>query len=264
MFERGLYRTRLAETAADLREAQRLRHLAFRARAGAAGAHGGQGVGGAAGADGAAGGLDADDFDALCTHFLVEERAGGRLVCCFRLLALGDGRAIGRSYSAQFYELSALSGFAGPMAELGRFCIRPGLRDPDILRAAWAALTRHVDANGIEMLFGCSSFPGTDAAPYTDVFALLGERHLAPRRWRVRVKAPAVVRFARRLRRYKPDMRLAMRRMPPLLRSYLAMGGWVSDHAVVDADMNTLHVFTGLEIAAMPPARKRLLRVLAG
>ena len=39
-----------------------------------------------------------------------------------------------------------------------------------------------------------------------------------------------------------------MLRMPPLLRTYLLMGGWVSDHAVVDRHMDTLHVFTGLEI----------------
>jgi hypothetical protein len=41
------------------------------------------------------------------------------------------------------------------------------------------------------------------------------------------------------------------------------MGGWVSDHAVIDRQMNTLHVFTGLEIAAIPPNRARLLRALA-
>ena len=52
--------------------------------------------------------------------------------------------------------------------------------------------------------------------------------------------------------------------MPPLLRTYLMMGGWVSDHAVVDTDLNTLHVFTGLEIAAVPPSRARLLRAVAG
>ena len=52
--------------------------------------------------------------------------------------------------------------------------------------------------------------------------------------------------------------------MPPLLRSYPAMGGWVSDHAVVDRDLNTLHVFTGLEIAAIPPARVKALRAVAG
>ena len=91
---------------------------------------------------------------------------------------------------------------------------------------------------------------------------MLAERHLAPKRWLPRVKAPDVFRFAARLRR-KPDMRRAMARMPPLLRTYLLMGGWVSDHAVVDRDMNTLHVFTGVEIGTIPPARKRLLRAVA-
>jgi L-ornithine Nalpha-acyltransferase len=51
--------------------------------------------------------------------------------------------------------------------------------------------------------------------------------------------------------------------MPPLLKTYLMMGGWVSDHAVVDRDLGTMHVFTGVEISAIPPARKRLLRSVA-
>jgi putative hemolysin len=54
-----------------------------------------------------------------------------------------------------------------------------------------------------------------------------------------------------------------MQSMPPLLRTYLAMGGWVSDHAVVDRDLGTMHVFTGVEIGKVPPARARLLRALA-
>ena len=61
-----------------------------------------------------------------------------------------------------------------------------------------------------------------------------------------------------------PDLGRAMRAMPPLLRSYLAMGGWVSDHAVVDRDLGTMHVFTGVEIAKVPPSRARLLRAVAG
>ena len=150
------------------------------------------------------------------------------------------------------------------MAEMGRFCIRPGLGDPDILRVAWAAMTRLVDAQDVAMLFGCSSFAGVEADPYLDAFAVLGRRHLAPRRWWPRVKAPRVFRFAERLSRHRPDLAAAMRNMPPLLRSYLMMGGWVSDHAVIDRQMGTLHVFTGVEIRAIPEPRQRMLRALAG
>jgi putative hemolysin len=50
-----------------------------------------------------------------------------------------------------------------------------------------------------------------------------------------------------------------MMKMPPLLRAYLSMGGWVSDHAVIDNKLNTLHVFTGLEVSKIPAAKKRFL-----
>lgn len=248
--EKGRYRVRLARDEGDLRAAQRLRWLAF--------------VGNRGGADSAGSALDADDHDDRCRHVLVEDMREGTLVACFRLLQLANGAEIGASYSAQHYDLSRLRDFSGPMAEIGRFCIHPGRHDPDILRVAWAALTRHVDETGVELLFGCSSFMGTQTQDYEDTFAMLRERHIAPRRWLPRVKAPDVFRFGRLLRRRKPDARRAMAAMPPLLRTYLLMGGWVSNHAVVDHQLNTLHVFTGLEIRAIPPARARLLRAVAG
>ncbi|MCA3448037.1 MAG: GNAT family N-acetyltransferase [Rhodobacter sp.] len=251
---KGRYTARIAGSDADLLRAQRLRHLSFV-----------QNRGLAADRDPAAPpGVDADAFDAACRHMLVEDTASGTLVCCFRLLPLVNGTEIGRSYSAQHYNLAALSRFDGPMVELGRFCIHPDWRDPDILRVAWGAMTRFVDATGAEMLFGCSSFQGTEAAAYHDAFAMLKDAHLAPKRWLPRVKAPDVFRFARALRLLRPDVQRAMRAMPPLLKTYLLMGGWVSDHAVVDRNLNTLHVFTGLEIRAIPPARARLLRLAAG
>jgi L-ornithine Nalpha-acyltransferase len=203
---------------------------------------------------------DVDDFDARATQVVVRARDCGTLVCCFRLTAL-RGSELPQSYAAQFYELSALQDYDGLMMELGRFCVHPDWRDPDILRVAWAAMTDFVDRNDVQLLFGCSSFAGVETGDYLDAFAMLKARHLAPKRWLPRVKAPNVFRFAARLRR-KPDARKAMLRMPPLLRTYLMMGGWVSDHAVVDTQMNTLHVFTGLEIGAIPASRKRLLRAL--
>lgn len=244
---KGIYRARLATTPPDLRAAQRLRWRCFHGRGGALD-------------DGTQ--LDADALDPECSHMLVEDRRDGSLVCCFRFLPLTDGSQIARSYSAQFYDLDALSRFDGPMVEVGRFCIDPDRHDPDIVRMAWAAMTRFVDEAGIEMLFGCSSFAGCEPAPHAEAFAMLKDRHLAPRRWWPRVKAPRVFRFASALRRHTADPKRAMAAMPPLLRSYLAMGGWVSDHAVVDSELRTMHVFTGVEIRAIPPARKRMLAAL--
>ena len=235
---KGRYHAREAESEADLHAAQALRARAFGLEAA----------------------LDQDAFDARSVHVLVEEVASGELVCCYRLQTL-DGASLSHSYAAQYYELSALADYEGVMLEMGRFCVAPERQDPDILRGAWAAMTDFVDRHDVKMLFGCSSFSGVRAEEYLDAFAVLRARHLAPARWLPRVKAPDVFRFAARLRR-KPDAKKAMQHMPPLLRTYLLMGGWVSDHAVVDHHMKTLRVFTGLEINAIPDSRKRLLRAL--
>ncbi|WP_121633757.1 GNAT family N-acetyltransferase [Tropicibacter alexandrii] len=201
---------------------------------------------------------DTDRFDALCEHVLIEDE-GGALVGGFRMMKVQHGAAIDQSYSAQFYDLSALRDFAGPMLELGRFCMRPDRPDPDILRLAWGALTRMVDRDGIALLFGCSSFPGADPARHAEALCHLAAHHLAPDRWRPREKAAEIMRFAD-----LPDRRMQKPPVqPPLLRTYLAMGGWVSDHAVIDRALDTVHVFTGVEIGAIPPMRKKLLRALA-
>lgn len=241
------YSARLADTREDVRACQRLRYLAFIEARGLAPAGEGDR-------------RDEDEFDPLCRHMMVEDSRTGQLVCCFRMLPLESGAEIMRSYSAKWYELEALKDYPGKLVEMGRFCVHPAHKDPAILRVAWKAMTRYVDEQEIGLLFGCSSFYGIDAEAYSDAFALLKERHLAPKRWLPRVKAPKVFRFARALRLRRPDMSLALRRMPPLLRTYLMMGGWVSDHAVIDDNLKTLHVFTGIEIERVPEARARQLR----
>lgn len=244
---RGRYDVRLipgsgrdAEQGADLRRAQELRGLCFgRQRP------------------------DADALDQRCQHMLIEDRSSGALVGCFRLLLLPDGAALAQSYAAQSYDLSVLYPRPGPLLELGRFCIHPDWQDADILRLAWGALTAFVDDHHVELLFGCSSFQGTEPTPYLHALAVLRLRHQPEPGQGVGVRAAEILRFAK-MNLPVPDGKQALQQMPPLLRTYLMMGGWVSDHAVIDRDLGTFHVFTGVEIAAIPEARKRLLRAVAG
>ena len=240
----GRLRTRLATGADDVAATQALRHLCFVETAGGRPRPGG---------------IEADDRDPLCRHVMIEETATGQLLCSFRIMELPSGAAIGPGYAAQFYDLSRLAAYRRPLLELGRFCIRPGTRDADVLRLAWGAITRIVDAAGVGMLFGCSSFAGTDPAPYRAAFALLGAGYRAPPAWAPGPRAAETVPLGGALR----DRRQALAAMPPLLRTYLGMGGWVSDHAVIDRDLGTIHVFTAVETSAVPPARARALRAVA-
>ncbi|WP_298491724.1 GNAT family N-acetyltransferase [uncultured Maritimibacter sp.] len=237
LLSKGKYRARVAAGRADVGAAQALRYLAFRDPEGE--------------------GRDVDRFDGTFRHLLVEGPDG--VVCTFRYQLFPSSTEARSGYSAGVYDLSPLATVKGPMVEMGRFCLHPTAHDPDILRLAWAAMTRLVDDAQATLLFGCSSFRGIDAAPYQDALRMLAAEHVAPAE--VRPKAKARERMP--LPKGPYDAQAAQRQMPPLLRTYLLMSGWVSDHVVVDRVMNTLHVFTGVEIGRVPEARARALRALA-
>jgi len=202
-----------------------------------------------------------DAADDRATHATIEDSVSGAPVAAFRALSLRGPELADASYAGQFYDLSKLSAFPAPLIELGRFCVAPGGGDPDILRLAWAGITRLVDRDEAGLLFGCTSFAGCDPAPHAAALSLLGGRYRGPDRWRPTPGRGPVVRFDDLAP--AADPRAALQAMPTLMRSYLGMGGWVSDHAVIDAGMGTLHVFTGVETARIPPARARRLRALA-
>ncbi len=206
-------------------------------------------------------GPEEDAQDALSAHVMVE--AAGEMLGYFRVMIFGWGAGLEQGYAARFYDVAPLAGYARPIAEMGRFCLASGGVHPDVLRLAWGAMTRIVDEGQAGLLVGCSSFRGADWTRHRAGLALLAERHLGPPAHRPGRKAAEVVDFPA-LAGPVFDRRAALGALPPLLRTYLRMGGWVSDHAVVDRALDTLHVFTCVEVDQVPAARAASLRLVAG
>lgn len=206
---------------------------------------------------------DHDPYDDHCTHVVIEDARSGALVGTFRYAVMFGENLAQQAYSAQFYGLDKIAQHASKVLEIGRFCMTSDVLDTDILRVAWGALTKVVDAENIDHMVGCSSFDGIDPTPYVPALSLLAKRHLAQAQIAATPKAAEIIAYGAALAGRDVDARGAMHSMPPLLKTYLGMGGRVSDHAVVDRDMKTFHVFTSVEIAKIPPARARALRAVA-
>lgn len=209
------------------------------------------------------GGADGDTFDARCLHLWLEERVAlpGVPLATVRMQLHPEGE-LGQGYAAQFFDLTALAQAPGPALELGRLCVHPDHQTPDTMRLIWAGLTRVVSATGAARLIGCTSFTGTEPGAFDAALCLLAARHLGPEGQRPRARVRGAVGFADRAT--QPPGPQALVQLPPLLRAYLSLGGWVGGDLVVDRDLGTCHVFTCVEIATMPERRKKLLRALAG
>ena len=65
--------------------------------------------------------------------------------------------------------------------------------------------------------------------------------HLAPASVRPRALPHRYIEM-RRLEREEIDSRAALNRLPPLVKGYLRLGGFVGDGAVIDAQFNTTDV----------------------
>lgn len=238
---RGRFHARLASGEEEIAASQKLRHLAFRSARGLSSPDG----------------VDQDSFDAGSRHMLVLEE--DEIVASYRLNILSRDEVL-TCYTANHYDLRPLAAFPQPMVEMGRFCLHPERHDPDILRLAWAAMAMVVDDCKAGLMFGCSSFSG--AEPSRHMAALAGlVPHIGPDAWRPRpMGGERVDLFG--LASLGPRQQ-ALQGTPALLRTYLGMGGWVSDHAVLDRELDTLHVFTAVEVAKIPAARASALRLIA-
>jgi putative hemolysin len=90
-------------------------------------------------------------------------------------------------------------------------------------------------------MFGCASLPGTDPDAIAIPLSYLHHYHLAPPALRPRALAERYVDM-RRLHPNAIDSAGALAALPPLIKGYLRLGGFVGDGAVIDPQFNTTDV----------------------
>lgn len=224
---------RLATSSAEVEAAQRLRYRVFYDEMGAkptpAMANSGR---------------DFDDFDELCDHLLVIDRMRGDgaegVVGTYRLQRR-DSEKFRRFYTASEYDVAKIVAFPGKVLELGRSCVDPAYRTRMTMQCLWRGIAGYVFTHGIDLMFGCASLHGTDPQALAVPLSFLYHHHLAPESIRPRA-LPELFAEMNLLPAEKVDVRKAVDELPPLVKGYLRLGGFVGDGAVVDRQFNTTDV----------------------
>jgi putative hemolysin len=188
---------------------------------------------------------DRDDFDAIADHLLVVDHDRGEgaesVVGTYRLIQREGAEKLGRWYSESEYDVSRLVAYPAPVLELGRSCVDAAYRSRGTLQLLWDGIAAYVFRNDIALMFGCASLPGTDLDALADQLTYLHAFHLAPEELRPRALPQRFV----EMRRKDPasiDKRPTLAALPPLVKGYLRLGGFVGDGAVLDEQFNTTDV----------------------
>jgi len=230
----GALQVRLAETPADIEAAQALRYRVFY-----------QEMGAHPTMEMALAQRDFDAFDRVCDHLLVIDQAkgagGDAVVGTYRLIRRAAARRHGRFYTASEYDVSRIEAYPGALLELGRSCVESASRTRATMQLLWRGIAAYVFHCGIELMFGCASLPGTDPDGLALPLSYLYHYHLAPPELRARALPERFVEMNRQPKdSINPAQALPL--LPPLLKGYLRLGGFVGDGAVVDHQFNTTDV----------------------
>jgi putative hemolysin len=188
---------------------------------------------------------DFDSFDDYCDHLLVIDRAlpagPRRVVGTYRLLRRAMAEKRGQFYSVDEYDIRQILAFPGEILELGRSCIEPAYRQRSIMQLMWRGIADYVMYHEIGLMFGCASLAGVDPAAHALALSYLHHHHLAPANLRPRALPSRYVAM-NMMPRDQVDARAALGQLPPLIKGYLRLGGFVGDGAVIDNQFHTTDV----------------------
>jgi putative hemolysin len=241
------FAVRLAQTAADVRQAQALRYSVFVEELGADSQlidHDER--------------LEMDCFDAHSEQLLLLDMArrdGDRVVGVYRLMDGGGATSAGQFYSQCEFDLTPLIRSERALLELGRSCLHADYRGGTGMMHLWQGLAKIVRDRQIEILFGVASFHGTDLEAMAPSLSLLHREHLAPSDICVRSNTHEAMDRGAVL-----DRVAAIKEVPALIKAYLRLGGFVGDGAFVDHAFNTTDVCVVLDLARMNPRQAALYR----
>jgi L-ornithine Nalpha-acyltransferase len=193
----------------------------------------------------AASGRDRDAFDGVADHLLVVDHAIGDgpegVVGTYRLIQREAAARLGRFYSEDEYDITPIVSFPGRILELGRSCVDAAYRSRVAMQLLWRGIAAYVFHYQIDLMFGCASLHGTDPDALAADLTYLYYNHLAPPAVRPRALPHRYVEMRRRSPSQLDPKRLQAQ-LPPLIKGYLRLGGFVGDGAVIDRQFNTTDV----------------------
>jgi putative hemolysin len=233
-FTVGDLEIRLAENEAEIAAAQALRYRVFYEEMSASPTP-----------EMAASKRDFDSFDPFCDHLLVFDRKKGAgpagIVATYRLMRRSGAERRGQFYSVDEYDIGSILAHPGEILELGRSCVDISHRSKAVMQVLWKAISEYVFHYNIEIMFGCASFPGIDPAEHATALSYLHHRHLAPPEFCPRAIPSRYVKMDI-LPLSGIDERRALAALPPLIKGYLRLGGFIGDGAVIDKQFDTIDV----------------------
>jgi len=228
------YQTRLATGSREVQAAQALRYQVFNLELneGLATSH--------------ERGLDADPFDEICDHLIVEHVPSRNIVGTYRLQSGRTAASHLGYYCAQEFDFSGFEWARDEIVELGRACVHQQHRNLNVLGLLWKGIADYAAAHHARYLVGCSSLTSQDPTVGASAYAELCRKHLAPVPWQTRPLSGFEC--------SQTHLSAEPVQIPKLLRAYLALGSKICGPPALDRQFGTIDFLTLLDLKTIQPS----------
>ena len=189
-------------------------------------------------------GRDADRFDAVCHHLLIEQRETGKIIGTYRMQTNEMAQRFEGYYSADEFDLDGLpSGVLEDSIEVGRACISLEHRNRRALFLLWKGLAAYLAHNRKRYLFGCCSLTSQDPAEGRQVMQYLeaNGHALSP----LRVRPQPGWECYDDATPWDPEAEV---QIPKLFRLYLRYGAKVTGTPALDRFFRTIDYLVMLDV----------------
>lgn len=232
---------RLAQSPAEIEQAQRVRFQVFYEENGAKPTE-----------EMSKKGLDFDVYDEFADHLVVVDESNGqnKIIGTYRLLTQDAAEKAGGFYSADEFDISLLLDSGLSLLELGRSCVLPQARSKPVLQKLWQGIADYITERKIDLMFGCASFHGTDPKEFSEALSYMHHYHLGEEGRRPRALSSRYVDM-NILPKEELNEKRVFASLPPILKGYFRVGGYIGQGAVIDEQFNTIDVLIMVETQSL-------------
>lgn len=196
--------------------------------------------------------VDTDQYDLLADHVIVKHVDSKEILGTYRIVC---SEFSDRFYSQEQFEIQKLRELPEVKIELGRACIHREHRNGVTLNLIWKGLARYATVVNARYMFGCASVKTVSPELAYSMFW-----HLYPFYFKDTLRSAV-------LPNYNcpkptgidslPTWREVEASIPPLLRSYLQAGAYISSEPALDALFGCVDFLTALDLKEINPKYHR-------
>lgn len=203
-------------------------------------------------------GRDISDYDRYAKHLIVKDINTGEVCGYYRMITSDALRGSDKFVCEEEFDIDGLKATGEKICEFSRAVIKKQYRGGVVLLLLWKFILDYMAENNYRFMVGDASFKGTDREQYREEISYLINNYCADASFNILTRdtlPPMIISDTTDVCANE-----VLRKLPPLIRAYVAVGAKVASQPFTDVRFGSVDVFILVDMKNCNEAYVRKLR----